>query len=97
MPVGEPINFRGMIYAPLNDAGVVLLFSKVMDDLGIIYESSPPSGFDMVGRQRTDKGYQRKHIEFEYKSTNFKLHGHGPSQVDYIVCWEHDWIDSPQS
>lgn len=94
-PVGEPINFRGMIYAPLNEAGVVLLFSKVMDDLGVVYESSPLTGFDMVGRERTDRGYVRKHFEFEYRSSNFKTHGHDPSMVDYLVCWEHDWNGCP--
>lgn len=97
LPVGEPINFRGMVYAPLNEAGVVLLFSKIMDDLGIVYESSPPTGFDMVGRQRTDKGYERKHFEFEYRSSNFRVHGHDPCEVDYIVCWEHDWRNCPSS
>lgn len=95
-PVGEPINFRGMVYAPLNEAGVVLLFSKVMDELGIIYESSPLTGFDMVGRMKTGKGYERKHFEFEYWSSNFKAHKHDPSMVDYIVCWEHDWKGCPE-
>lgn len=94
---GEPINFRGMVYAPLNEAGVVLLFSKVMDDLGIIYESSPISGFDMVGRIRTEQGFELKHFEFEYKSSNFKTHKHDASTVDYLVCWEHDWADCPKA
>ncbi len=94
---GEPINFRGMVYAPLNEAGVVLLFSKVMDDLGIIYESSPISGFDMVGRVQTDKGFELKYFEFEYLSSNFRVHGHDESMVDYLVCWEHDWAGCPAS
>jgi len=95
-PVGEPINFRGMVYAPLNEAGVVLLFSKVMNELGIIYESSPISGFDMVGRLKTEKGYERKHFEFEYLSSHFKVHKHDPALVDFIVCWEHDWKNCPE-
>lgn len=92
---GEPINFRGMVYAPLNEAGVVLLFSKIMDDLGIIYESSPLKDFDMVGRIQTDRGFELKHFEFEYKSSNFKIHEHDPATVDYLVCWEHDWTNCP--
>lgn len=94
---GEPINFRGMVYAPLNEAGVVLLFSKVMEDLGVIYESCPTREFDMVGRVRTKQGLELKHFEFEYQSTNFKIHGHDSSLVDYIVCWEHDWKDCPNT
>jgi len=93
--VGEPINFRGMVYAPLNEAGVILLFARVMDDLGIIYESSPPRFPDMIGRRRVGGKWQRVRIEFEYKSSNFKEHGHDPSKCDIIVCWEHDWPDCP--
>jgi|GEM_PF-3447326 hypothetical protein len=95
-PAGKPINFRQMIYSPLNEAGVVLLFSKIMGDLGIVYESSPLKGFDMVGRIQTAKGLEQKHFEFEYKSSNFKAHGHDESLIDYIVCWEHDWRDCPK-
>lgn len=93
--VGAPINFRGFVYAPLNEAGVVLLFSKVMDDLGIIYESSPSRFPDLVARVHTVKGFEKRYIEFEYKSSNFKLHGHDPEKCDMIVCWQHDWKDCP--
>lgn len=96
MIVGEVINFRGMVYAPRNEAGVVLLFSKVMDDLGVVYESSPTKDFDMVGRVRTGLGLELKHFEFEYQSSNFKTHGHDSSLVDYLVCWEHDWKGCPK-
>ena len=32
--VGNPINFRGMANAPVNEAGVIALFSMVARDLG---------------------------------------------------------------
>jgi len=92
----EIINFRGMVYAPLNKTGVVLLFSKVMDDLGVIYVSSPPGGFDMIGRVSTERGLEFKHFEFEYKSSHLKGHSYSSSLVDYLVCWEHDWKGYPR-
>jgi hypothetical protein len=92
----EIINFRGMVYAPLNKIGVMLLFSKIMDDLGVIYVSSPPGGFDMVGRVSTERGLEFKHFEFEYKSSHFKVQAHSFLLVDYLVCWEHDWKGCPR-
>jgi hypothetical protein len=99
--VGDPLNFRGIVYSPLNEAGVVLLFSRVMDDMGIFYEGSPSSSFpDMIARERTSKGLERRYIEFEFKASNFKMHKH-PEKMkegypcDLIVCWENDWPDSP--
>ena len=32
--VGDPINFRGMAHAPVNEAGVVALFCMIARDLG---------------------------------------------------------------
>jgi len=97
--VGEPINFRGMVYAPMNEAGVILLFSKVMGDLGIIYESSPSRSFpDMIARRKEgggEGGWVKRYIEFEYKSGHFKTHNHDPDKCDIVVCWIHDWTDCP--
>jgi len=88
--VGEPINYRGIIYAPLNEAGVILLFSRMMEDLGIIYESSPAQYPDMISRIKTVRGFERVRIEFEFVSSNFFRHGHDPSGCDMVVCWEND-------
>jgi hypothetical protein len=88
--VGRPINYRGIIYAPLNEAGVILLFSRMMPDLGIIYESSPTRFPDMIGRRQVPKGFQKVRIEFEYMSNNFFLHKHDPRGCDLIVCWENN-------
>jgi hypothetical protein len=77
-------------------AGVILLFSKVMGDLGIFYESTPSIGFpDMIGRRRTNRGLEKVFIEFEYASKNFLHHKHDPKMCDLVVCWEHNWPDCP--
>ena len=34
-------------------------------------------------------------IEFEFESRNFMHHFHNPEECDLIVCWEHNWTESP--
>lgn len=91
--VGETINFRGLVYAPINEQGVVFLFSKVHKDLQIEIEEIKQGFPDAVGRVRTGKGFARRSIEFEFKSSGYD---HLPQKCDILVCWEHDWQDCPQ-
>jgi hypothetical protein len=93
--VGPPINFRGLIYAPLNENGVIFLFSKVAEDLGITIEGIQVKFPDAFGkRYERSKGYPLT-IEFEYRSSDYERHGHPKEGCDLIVCWEHDWKDCP--
>ncbi|MDP2730504.1 MAG: winged helix-turn-helix domain-containing protein [Dehalococcoidales bacterium] len=93
--VGDPINFEGLIYGPLNENGVIFLFSKVHDKLGINIEAIQPGFPDAKGRRKVRKGWEDIWIEFEFKSSQFKVHGHDPKGCDAIICWEHDWKDCP--
>jgi len=93
--VGEPINFGGLIYGPLNENGVIFLFSKIHDKLGINIEAIQPTYPDAKGCRKTLKGWEDVWIEFEYKSSNFKVQKHDPKNCDIIVCWTHDWPDCP--
>lgn len=36
--VGEIINFRGLVYSPINEQGVVFLFGRLLDDLNMYIE-----------------------------------------------------------
>lgn len=93
--VGDLINFRGLVYNPINENGVIFLFGKVMDDLNMYIEEIKPGFPDCIGRRFTGKGWEKVNIEFEYKSSNFQAHNHDSSKCDIIVCWEHDWGDCP--
>lgn len=93
--VGDPINFEGLIYCPLNENGVIFLFSKIHDKLGINIEAIQVSYPDAKARRKTVKGWEDIWIEFEYKSSHFKIHKHDPKECDIIVCWEHDWRECP--
>jgi predicted DNA-binding protein (MmcQ/YjbR family) len=93
--VGDLINFRGLVYSPMNENGVVFLFGKVVEDLNMYIEEIKPGFPDCVGRRFTGRGWERVSIEFEFKSSNFKQHGHDPRGCDLVVCWEHDWSNCP--
>jgi len=93
--VGDPINVGGLTYGPLNENGVIFLFAKLQDKLGIVIESIQAAFPDARGRRKTNKGWEEVWIEFEFKSSNFEQHGHDPKECDIIVCWEHDWPECP--
>lgn len=93
--VGDLISFRGLVYCPINEQGVVFLFGKVAQDMNMYVEEIKTGFPDCIGRRFTGKGWERVRIEFEYKSSNFKLHKHDPKGCDLIVCWEHDWKECP--
>lgn len=95
---GEPINFRGLRFAPVNEQGVVYLFGIISHELGYLIESVRTDFPDCEGKRCFDKNknqWEHVKIEFEYKSTNFHEHGHKEEDCDLIVCWLHDWKDCP--
>jgi hypothetical protein len=93
--VGDLINFRGLLYAPVTESGVVYLFGKVADDLNMFIEEMRPDSPDAIARRFTGKGWERLRVEFEQRSSDFKQSGRDADACDLIVCWEHDWPTCP--
>ena len=95
---GEPMDFRGLRHAPINEQGVVYLFGMVSQELGFLIESVRTGYPDCEGKRWVDSKRQRLEpvlIEFEYQSRNFLQHGHDLDGCDLIVCWIHDWEECP--
>ena len=93
--VGHPINFRNLVYSPVNEQGVVLLFGMVFEELGFIVEEVKTGFPDATVRRYNGKGWQRERVEFEFVSENFKLHKHPVKECDLIICWQHNWQSCP--
>ena len=90
---GEPINLKTLMYAPINEMGVVFLFSALCEELGFKVHHIQ-SGFpDCVASRRREKGdmWDVLNIEFEFRSKDYDH----PDRCDLIVCWEHNWNDCP--
>jgi hypothetical protein len=95
---GQPIDFRGLRFAPINEQGVVYLFGMISSEIGFYIESIRTGFPDCEGKRCFDKKnnlWEHVKIEFEFKSSNFIQHGHNPDECDVIVCWQNDWNDCP--
>lgn len=96
--VGKLINFRGLVYSPTNEQGVVFLFGKIAHEFGMYVELIRTGYPDCIAKRYIGKDkWEDIRIEFEFKSSDFQRHQHKPEDSDMIVCWEHDWEDCPKS
>lgn len=91
--IGEPFPTIGLLYQPIDEFGVVFLFSKHHSKLGFPFILRIGNKFPDA--TVLDENGEMKYVELEYRSSNFKLHDHDPKKCDYIVCWEHNWDDYP--
>jgi hypothetical protein len=94
--LGAPTGLPAFPYEPVNEMGVMVLFSMLAPQLGFVIESVQ-SGFpDCEAKIEVEPG-RRQHfrIEFEYESRGFMEHGHDPSKCDMIICWRHNWKNCP--
>ena len=95
---GEPIDFRGLRHAPTNEQGVVYLFGMVSRELGFSIEALQQGFPDCEGKYLYDQSrklWAKARIEFEFRATNFREHGHDANECDVIICWQNDWPDCP--
>lgn len=96
--VGARLDSPILNYEPVNELGVVVLFGFYMKELGFSHleqiRSKYPDAFGML--QLPNGKLRRVAIEFEYESKNFEQHGHEAKDCDIIVCWLHNWKNSPE-
>jgi hypothetical protein len=94
--LGAPTRLHAFPYEPVNEMGVMVLFSMMAQQLGFVIESVQAGFPDCEAKIEVEPGrWQHFRIEFEFESRGFKLHGHDPGQCDLIVCWRHNWKNCP--
>jgi len=89
------LNNAPLEYAPANELGVVFLFAHVARRLQFRIEEIRPQFPDCIAYRRMGDSEKKTRIEFEFRSSSFKAHGHDAAECNVIVCWHHDWPDCP--
>ena len=93
---GEPLTHPAMANAPTNEGGVMVLFGALAVQLGFRIERIQTSFPDCEAKRQIVPGrWEKVVIEFEFESRSFKEHRHDPAGCDLIVCWKHNWPESP--
>jgi hypothetical protein len=82
--------------APTTENGVIFLFGAMARDLGFMMIRIQVGFPDGEGFREVEPGrWQLKKLEFELESRNYVTHGHPVGGADILVCWKHNWPESP--
>ena len=97
--LGDPLEFRGLRFSPVDRDGVVFLFGMLAVELGFELEFVSSERPHAEGRRYFDiHREQWKHlkVEFIFKSSGFSpVPAASGETCDLLVCWEHDSEDCP--
>jgi hypothetical protein len=94
--VGEPIDFRGMRFAPVNASGVMILFAMICYELGYMIEfvnQDFPSAEAKHCFDRENDQWEHVRIGFFYKTSELDTAHHLAEALDAIVCWKNDSLN----
>lgn len=91
-----PLKNAPLQYAPDGEMGVVYLFANIAKKLQFRIEAIRAAYPDCIAYRQVGDREKRVRIEFEFKSSNFKIHRHDPQECDCIVCWHHDCPTIPR-
>ena len=85
--LGPPMQRTVMTFEPVNEMGVIMLFSMWSERLGFVIEFAQAKFPDCKAKMEVEPGrWQDVDIEFEMYSANFKEHQHDAKKCDLIIC-----------
>jgi hypothetical protein len=91
-----PLKNAPLQYAPESELGEVFMFSRIARKLQFRIEKTRAAYPDCIAYRHVGESEKRVRIEFEFRSSSFRSHGHDAKQCDCIVCWHHDWPGVPR-
>lgn len=75
---------------------MVFLFATLAGKLQFRIEKIGAAYPDCIAYRHVGDSEKRVRIEFEFRSSSFKLHKHDPKLCDCIICWHHDCPTIPR-
>ena len=85
--VGDPVQWPGLVYSPLNPVGIVFALGTVAGSIGLIFEEFSPDGASAICRRKTAYGWERIKVAFAVHSSSY---AESDNAADLLVCWIDD-------
>ena len=68
--VGDPVYWQGLIYAPLNNAGLLFALGSVAAATGLLFEEFDENCSTAICRRKSENGWERLRVEIAYRSSS---------------------------
>jgi hypothetical protein len=84
--VGDPIQWSGLVYSPLNNAGILFALGTIAKSIGLLFEEFSDDFKTAICRRKTVLGWERVKVEFAFRSSD----SIPDDDVDLLICWIDD-------
>jgi hypothetical protein len=84
--VGDPIQWSGLVYSPLNNAGLLFALGTVASSIGLIFEEFSDDFKTAICRRKTTSGWERLKAELAFRSSDY----FPDDDIDLLICWIDD-------
>jgi hypothetical protein len=85
--VGNPVQWPGLIYSPLNIEGVIFALGAVAASTGLLFEEFHKNSQTAICRRKTESGWERLKVAFAVRSSTYFSPG---NDIDLLICWLND-------
>ncbi len=102
--VGDLVGRRGIVYAPTNRAGVLLILGRLLEEFDFLIEETAADCSYVVARRRHsdsqsgDSLWEKAVLAIAYKSSELKDAAAAEKHelhFDFLICWQNNWPECP--
>jgi hypothetical protein len=89
--VGDPVQWPGLVYSPLNSAGLLFALGAVAGSAGLLFEEFQDDCQTAICRRKTETGWERLKVAFAVNSSSYY---DSSDDIDLLICWVDDAPDT---
>jgi hypothetical protein len=89
--VGDPIQWPGLVYSPLNGAGLIFALGAIAVSTGLLFEEFYEDCQTAVCRRKTESGWERLKVAFVLQSSDYL---DASDDIDLLICWRDNASDA---